>query len=330
MMRTIWVAVRGINYTDQATRQVGRNIDVLVKKQQELQTQAMKLVMAGIMWTVFAGLATMAISKIMEKSLEGRRALFEFNKSMDKMLSTLGTSFTKILTPALKALGSFFDLVAKTPILADLLATVIVLGVAFMALKGALMVASGAMTYFGIATQLETMIVNLAEKGHYGLAASLSVVHQSLGPVVIGFTLMFMICQRLPAPIAIVIGVILALAAAIILLRSVLGDFSWMVGVGVAAGAAGAIAAGVWNLTEPQQVYQTGVRSVRKTGLVVAHEGEEIRSKRNVMYNQETTKKPETRYFNITFSGDIHTRADKEELKPLILKTVRDAIDNKA
>lgn len=329
-MRTIWVAVRGINYTDQATRQVGRNIDALVKKQQELQQQAMRLVMAGIMWTVFAGLATIAITKIMEKSREGRKALFEFNQSMNDMLSTLGTAFAKILTPALKALGSFFDLIAKTPILADLLATVIVLGVAFMALKGVLMIASGAMTYFGIATQLETMIVNLAEKGHYGLAASLSVVHQSLGYVLIGFTLMFMICQRLPAPIAIVIGAVLALAAAIIILRSAMGDFTWMVGIAIGGAAAGAMAAGVWNLTQPQQTYQTGIYSVRRTGPAIVHEGEEIRSKRNVAYGQETTKRPETRLFNITFSGDIHTKADKEELKPLILKTIRDAVDNKA
>lgn len=330
-MRTIWVAVRAINYTDQATKQVGDNITKLEKQQQALRTEAVKMVMAGVMWVTFAALATMAISNIMKKSAEGSRAIAQFERSMNGMLVTLGASFTTMLAPAMKIMTQFFDLVAKNPALANLIAILSVLLITFIALKGMMMIASGAMTMFGITTQLETIIVGLAEKGHYGLATSLSVVHQCLGPVLIGFTLMFTICQRLPPVISIVIGVVLALAAAIILLRTAMGDMTWMAGIAVAGAAAGAIAAGVWNMTQPQQTYQTGIYSVRKTGPAIVHEGEEIRSKRNVMYGQETEKqRPETRYFNITFSGDIHTKADKEGLKPLILKTVREAMDNKA
>lgn len=330
-LKIIWVVCRALNYTDQAMRQVGANITKLQAQQQALQTQAVKMIMAGTMWVTFAGLATMAITSIMNKSNEGRHAIASFQRSMDKMLATFGTSFTKMLAPAMKMLSQFFDIIAKNPAVTDLLAILSVLFLTFVTLKGITMIASGAMTLFGVTTQLEYMAVSLATTGHLTLATSLMTVQAALGPLMIGFTLMFTICQRLPPVIALVVGAVLALVAAIILSRTAIGDMTWMAGMAVAGAAVGAMAAGVWNMTQPQQTYQTGIYSVRKTGPAIVHEGEEIRSKRNVMYGQGTEKqRPETRYFNITFSGDIHTKADKEGLKPLILKTVREAMDNKA
>jgi len=332
-MRTIWVAVRAINYTDQATKQVGANISKLQAQQNALRTEAVKMVMAGVMWVTFAALVTMAITKIMEKSNEGRRVLAQFERSMNNMLKTLGDSFTRVLGPAIKMMSGFFDIIAKNPALANLIAVLSVLLITFIALKGVLMIATGAMTLFGITTQLETIIVGLATAGHYGLATSLYVVQQGLGVAMIGFTLMFALCQHLPPVLAIVTGAILALAAGILILKAAISGgasvASDLAAMALAGAGAGAIAAGVWNMTQP--TYQTGVYSVRKTGPAIVHEGEEIRSKRNVMYGQGTAnQRPETRYFNITFSGDIHTKADKEGLKPLILKTVREAMDNKA
>jgi len=330
MMRTIWVAIRAINYTDQATKQVGDNITKLEAQQRALRTEAVKMVMAGVMWVTFAALATMAISKIMEKSVEGRRVLAQFERSMNNMLKTLGSSFTEMLGPSIKMMSGFFDMIAKNPALANLIVVLTVLLITFIALKGVMMIASGAMTLFGVTAQLEYIAVSLATAGHLSLATSIMTVQAAIGPVLIGFTLMFTLCQRLPPVLAIVVGAILALTAAIIILKSVLGDYSWIAGLAIGGAAIGAMAAGVWNMTQSQPTYQTGVYSVRKTGPAIIHEGEEIRSKRNVMYGQGTEKqRPETRLFNFTFSGDIHTKADKEELKPLILKTVREAMDNK-
>lgn len=337
LMKTIWVAIRGMNYTDQATRQVGRNIDALVRKQQELQQQSMRLAMAGIMWVAFASLATMAITKIMEKSMEGRLALHELDRSMNKMLSTVGEGFAKVLAPAMKLLGMFFDIIAKHPMIGQMVAVLATLLISFIALKGITMILAALSQYLGISHLLQAQATQQLTLTQFGcttstmtLSGAFKILHASLGPAFMIFMLFFqvgmMFQQNAPALLAIIIALTAAMTIFAAASWSAATAFSILTyGTAAVIGVGAAIAA-----SSSAPTYQTGIHSVRKTGLIIAHEGEEIRSKRNVMYGgQETTKRPETRYFNITFSGDIHTKADKEELKPLILKTVRDAMDNK-
>ena len=60
-MRTIWVAIRGVNYSDRATRQVGKNIDELTKKQQILQRQMTMTFAAGVLYTIMAAMVGAAM-----------------------------------------------------------------------------------------------------------------------------------------------------------------------------------------------------------------------------------------------------------------------------
>jgi hypothetical protein len=336
-MRTIWVAVRGINYTDQATRQVGRNIDALVRKQQELQAQAVKMLMAGAMWTVFAGLAVVAITKIMEKSAEGRRVLFQFERSMNGMLKTVGDGFARVLGPAIKVLSAFFDVIAKYPILGNLIALLTTLLITYLALKGITMIITGLSTYLGVSHLFQAQATKQLTLAQFGcvssstaLAFSFKGLVASLGPAFLIFMAVYQVFSMIGNNIPLLIAGVAAITVAFIALAYVLWSSATAMSI-ITFGAAAAIGVGAAiaaSLTAP--TYQTGVHSVRKTQLAVVHEGEEIRSKRNVMYGQGTTgQRPETRLFNFTFSGDIRTKADKEELKPLILKTVREAMDNK-
>jgi hypothetical protein len=337
-LQPIWIVFRGINYTDQATRQVGRNIDQLVQKQQELRQQAVRLAMAGMMWTVFAGLAVMAISKIMEKSMEGRRILHEFDKSMNKMLSTIADGFAKVMGPSMKLLGMFFDIIAKHPMIGQLVAVLATLLISFMALKGITMILSGLSTYLGVSHLFQAQATKQLTLTQFGCTAStmtlsgaFKILRASLGPAFMIFMLFFQVGVMFQQHAPIILGVIIALTAVFAILAATLWSAATAMSI-LTFGAAAAIGVGAAIAASASApTYETGVRSVRKTGLVMAHEGEEIRSKRNVAYGQgQETKRPETRQFNITFTGDIHTKADKEELKPLILKTVRDAMDNKA
>jgi len=112
-MRSIWVSIRAVNYTDRATRQVGRNIDYLIRKQNEMRRAAVTMMAAGLMWTAMGGLAFMAIGKIIEKSAEGRRAIHIFGRATDRMLKALGTAFIKAAGPAIKMLTGLFNAIAQ-------------------------------------------------------------------------------------------------------------------------------------------------------------------------------------------------------------------------
>lgn len=335
-MRTIWVSIRAINYTDQATRQVGRNISELQRKEQELRTESVKLMMAGVMWTTFAALAIVAISKIMEKSAEGRLALNQFERSMNKMLDSLGTAFAKVLGPMMKMLSGFFDIIAKYPAIANLIAVLATLVITCVALKGITMAVTGAVQYLGLAhlfqAQATAKVVQtqlFAAASTHTLSGAFMQLKASLGPALAMFMVFFQIGTMIGQYAPVLLGVIAALTVAMWAYAAA----NWSAATAMSIltfGAAAAIGVGASIAASASApTYQTGVRAVRKTGMVIAHEGEEIRSKRNVMYNQGSNGRPETRMFYFTFSGDIHTKADKEELKPLILKTMRDAMDNR-
>jgi len=336
-LRLIWVAIRGINYTDQATRQVGANIDKLVQKQQMLRTEAIRMVMAGTMWITFAGLATYAVTRIMEKTVEGTILMKQFGKSMDALLANIGQGFVRTMGPTIKMLGAFFDLMAKVPAIGQLVAILGTLFITLLALKGVMMVITGLTTFMGLSFHAAAVggmhysfVTDLMTAKTLTLSSAFMIMRASLGPAVALFVVFYQIAtaigQYAPALLAVIAALTVAMAAYAAITWSAATALSILTfGIAAAVGVGAAIAA--QKLT-PTPHYQLGVRSVRQTQLAVVHEGEEIRSRRNVMYDRESH--PRVTYNQITIStGDVLTKASKEELRPMILKTVKEAMDNK-
>lgn len=112
-MRTIWIGIRGMNYTDRATREVGSNIDELIRKQQQLKMSAIALIAGGIMWTVMATMATVAIGRLMDATVQGHRIMFAFGKATENVMKSLGENFVKILGPTIQMLTVFLNTVSR-------------------------------------------------------------------------------------------------------------------------------------------------------------------------------------------------------------------------
>ena len=337
-MRSIYLSIRAFNYTDRATRQVGRNIDALIKKQQELKQSAIMMFSAGIMWTALGAMAAMAIMKIIEKSGEGRRAIRAFSRTTDKMLKELSKAFLTVLTPAIKMLTGLFNIIAKLdPKLLQLIAGAIMLGIVFITSKGIIMTLTGAFQYLSAntaATSLGytqmTLAAGQATVASLTLRQAVTGLWLSMGKFIMIFTLFVMLGQILGSEASKWAAGIMAIAGAALILTAILWKgaaamsiLTW--GAAALAGAAGL--AMVANMETPS--YQYGTRMVQRNSLAMVHAGDVITRPDRGDTTPNQTQYPRTiNHFRMSF-GDIQTKADKEELRPMIMKVMKEALNNK-
>lgn len=334
-MRSIWISIRAMNYTDRATRQVGRNIDYLMRKQNELRRNAVMMMSAGIMWTVMGALAMMGIMKIGEASTEGRRAIRTFSRSTDRLMKAFGTAFVRAMGPAIKLLTAFFNwMSALDPRILQVIASIILAGVALVTLKGATMAVKGAIDYLTASQSVNALATGQTILANYGCATStmtlgsaFAFLRVNLGKALIIFTIFMSLGQilgREGSKWATVIGMIaMAIWGLAVALKA--AAFSMSVLTFGAAAIAGIAAMAA------MPSYQYGTRMVQRTGPAIVHAGDVItRPDRGDRTPQQEERGFPKNYYNVTLSfGDVKTKADKEELRPLILKALKDALNNK-
>jgi len=339
-MRTIYVAVRGLNYTDRATREVGANVDKMVKKQQALRTQMVQTFAAGIMWAAMAGMMVMGIMKIMEASMAGRAVLRGFTRSINQLTKALSDQFAKILGPLIDMMSTFIDIISKNEPLMRMMASAMLIGTALLAVKGATMLLGVALQYLTgwwasttVAMNTFTVYAGYGTAQVLTLSGAFTVLRASLGPAVIMFMAMYQLATAFgnyaPVLLAVVAALTVATVAYAVANWSAATALSILTfGAAAVIGVGAAIAA---RATMP--VYHTGTKFVQRTGPAMVQQGEEIRSayEVNAQRSQIGGQRPfPTRRNQITISiGTVKTQADEEELKPLILKVVKDAMDDK-
>lgn len=339
-MRTIYVAVRGLNYTDRATREVGANVTKMQKQQQQLKLQMTQTFAAGIMWTAMAGMMTMGILKIMESSISGRIALHGLTNSVNQLTTALSDQFAKILGPLITMVSDFLEVISKNEPLMRMITSLVIISTVLIAVKGATMLAgvaiqflNGWLTSTSATLTLWTTSAQFASFSTMGLAGAFSVLQASLGPAVVIFMTMYQLATAFGEHAPILLGVIGALTAAMVIYAAA----SWSAATALSIltfGAAALIGVGAAIYAQSQMpTYAIGTKYVQKTGPAIVHQGEEIRSAYEVNQKrlQSLNQRPyPTRTNQVTISiGTIKTKADEEELKPLILKVVKDAMDDK-
>jgi hypothetical protein len=183
------------------------------------------------------------------------------------MWITLGQSMDDSLTKSMAQVEIFQQLQkVLTPVLGQLITLI-----------GAMQVVIGIMNFVTFATSKATVEFLKQTVVIHGY----KVAFWQLGLAIAGafalFTVMYEITKNLPAPISILTGVILALAAAIIFLKAALGEYSFIASLALAGGAIGAMYGAYSSLTS----HQMGTRMVAETGPSLVHKGE-------VIYNPST------------------------------------------
>lgn len=336
-MRTIWVAIRAANYTDRATSQVGRNVDAMIKKQQALRKQMIATFASGILYTVMAGMIVIALGKIMQSTMEGRVLINNFNKSVTSLSKGLGEQLVKVLGPTIKMLTNFLVIISRNAPLMRLVAILMFATTVFLAVKGVTMLLSFALM---LLTQWwATVTASMGTFTVYGgyataqvltLSGAFTVLKASLGPALLIFTMMYQVASAFGDYAWVLIPVIVALTAIFAYLAVTLWSAATALSI-LTFGAAAAIGVGAAIMAHQQMPsYQQGTRYVSKTGPAIVHEGEQVipsgysytPPKKEVTYTKGTTD------IRIAI-GTVKTEADEEELKPLILKTIKDALEDK-
>lgn len=332
----IFVAIRGLNYTDRATRQVGRNIDFLIRKQQQMRQAAVGLIAGGLMWTMMGIMTSAAIWKIIEKTAEGRRTIATFSRSSDRMLKALGTAFLKVLTPAIKLLTKLFDAISNlNPVVLQIMTAFVIAGLALLFYKGISMALVGVLEYVRAGQIMTTLATNQTTLAQYGCATSTATLTQafnifraSLGKALMFFMVFMMLGQILGTEGSKWGAVIIGIAMAVYVLAAALKGAA--IGISILTFGFAAMAGLAAIAAMPS--FQYGTRMVQRTGPAIVHAGDVItRPDRGDVTPQRQERGFPKHYYNVTLSfGDVKTKADKEELRPLILKTLKDALNNRA
>ena len=152
----------------------------------------------------------------------------------------------------------------------------------------------------------------------------------------IGFSIVSTVATlfgKLPAIIAAVTIAVVALGYA---LWSAATAFSVLT-LGAAAIAGGAAIAGAMAASSPDEhfgVYQMGTSFVRKGGIAVVHEGEEIKSARE---SRPTSRMGDGGHqfrrtsttFNLNVYGNLETKSDNETLMPAVRRVLKEELDKK-
>jgi len=352
--RTIWISIRAANYTTRAFQDSIRGLKKVEQQEIAQQLRAKRNILAmSALYLSFSLIAVNSIVKVMKASAAGQNVLDRFSQRTSKAMARIGDAFAAILGPVLEVLAGILEFVTANPVLNLVAAgiTLVAIGLFTAWSAGKLFAASLALvhvllgkvavkaTVVGQQT-LPALIPNLRTT----TAATWSLA-SALQAVVIGFTAGFAIVStvatlfgRTPAIIASVITAIAALIVIVWQLAaaqwSVAGAMS-VITFGAAALAGGAAIAGVIAASSPDEdfglvgSFATGTSYVRKSGLAMVHEGEEIGNART---KSRMSSQPYTRTSNqisVTINGNIQTRADNEELAPMISRAIRKELGNK-
>jgi len=368
-MRTIFLVVRGQYQAQMAMRMARADIKELNAEQKkviqtasDMKQAAQHYLFAGVAFTAFGGMVLTAVTKIMEKSRYGELLMRRFGATSQRSMEILGNVMARTLTPLFNLLIAFLDMINRNPALAKLIGT-------FIALAGPIFIVIGLARIFQwIIMQLSVNLFLLANRSVFaGGALSMladmeavaatktelltvwmtrlgTAVNVVLGAFMITFSIVSSLMTKfgaLPAVIGIVCGALMILVG--LLWSAAVAQSILTIGVGVAVGATAALLAyrSMKNQIDETASYQYGTDFVKKGGLAIVHGGEKIISarqsvstalqeRRNIaQIDRQGAGVRQSKWDVNIHIGQVQTKADKEELTPLILKTLRDATDNK-
>jgi len=348
--RTIWITLRAANYTTQAFDSTIRGLSKLQQEQLRLKMNAAKNMMAvGTMYLALGAIAMMTFTTIMAKSEAGQAVMQRFSLSTGKSMEKLGESFAKILGPIFDVVAKILELATANPIVRDLLAGFLLLGGTLIMIAGIVKMVAGVigilklqMLAKALVTKHATITLDMYSGSAMKAAGASMSLSAALGAVVAGFTAGFAIVLviqsafgRLPAIIAGVTIAVIGLAVAIIALSGVLSlgatTAQQLGAFGVALAAGGAMGA-AFVASQPE--YQMGTRAIAKTGMFYGHKGEVLYNPENQLPTQvnRDLNRPSTTYqkVEINMSGmTVQTKADREELLPMIERALRKKVLSK-
>lgn len=349
-MRTVWISLRAVNYTDQAFRQSIINIDKLTKAEKDEYNQLIKRlevarlnIQTGVLYAAMTMMLAQRLGQLLSVTEVGSAYMSEFNSTLNELKVSFADTLFTALKPLLDVLQIFMNVLKDNAPLRTIVGYVALFAIGLLGLYSIYTILRGAMTQYQTNLALQSFLTQTAEKQNISLTASNNAVAMSfkslaasLGIVVTAFMLFTAIKDYIGPVGAIIVAVVVAITAAIIALKAVstfgatLGKDIAMVAASVAIGAG--LSAGVMAIGGG---FAKGTRSLPATGLFLGHKGERV-------YNPQTNRpagledeamgisrnnmRPQASTVQVNFNGDIHTRASIDDIDSVVSRKIYKAV----
>ena len=349
-MRTIWISLRAMNYTDRAFRSAIKNLRNLSDEEKRNVREALKMmrvgrmqIQAGMLYSAMLAMMGGQLFKLMSQTKVGAGYMREFTKSIEDIKIAFADTFFETLRPILDIVKGFLDLMKQNAPLRTAVVILALLAGTLVGLYSSYMLISGIRKHMIAQMTLENylrakgLIIKFKDAmANITLTASNHALATSLMAVGVGAAFglgVFFALKDVVGPLSAGFAALaIALIPLVIQLGLAAGFMSALtLGVAAIAGVAG-VASIVAAVSSATGGFAGGTRALPNTGLFFGHKGE-------VVYNPATDRptgmggngEQVTHISNqFDFSGTtINTKADEEELVPLIRKTVRDAMLDK-
>jgi len=333
-MRTIWIALRAINYTDYAFNAAIRNLSELQKKEIEQYVMQKRLASAtirtGMMYAVMGGMILGSLFYIMKFSREGSQFMSSFQQKTERALGRVGEAFFKIMKPTLELIASILDAIAENRALARFVAILgITIGTVLL-FSGSLMILRGALGQLKSMFAINAILAKSYSNSMVQAKLTTDALVASTMRMMILFLIFYQITSFLIENFGVMPALIIMVAATVAILAVMLWKAATAMsvltfGIAAIAGIGAAIAA--YTQMGELAGYQLGTRFVPYTGLALVHEGE-------IIYNPSTGRptgigesRPVTSKTEITISiGEVHTKSDIDDLDERIRVALREAL----
>ncbi len=338
-IRSLWIGIRAMNYTNQAFREVTSNTQKLKDEEKALEIQSMRMTNAGMMFIALGSMFALGMMNMVRASVEGSMYMAKFDQSVQAAVARIGYSLLTILKPALEAVMGILDFIAKNPYLSSFVAILAILGSGLIVVFGSILLVTGVMGQWAMVVGMLNSLIGPLISGVALLSSATNNLGIALLGVSAGFAIFFFLKDAIgPVPAAVTaIGVAIGFLAAQLWLAAIpMGMLTGGLAILGAGLAAGGLIYGLGTSSSSGgslPAYSNGSRFVGKTGLALVHEGEEIRNNRRGMpsgvANSSNASTVNQQAIIDLRGSTIQTKADKEELRPFILKTVREAVTSK-
>ena len=342
-MRTVWISLRAINYTDQAFKAAIKNLKKLSdeeKKRAEEQYRNLQvsksLIMVGMLQAAMGAMMMKSVYDLMSATARGSEYMEKFGTKITEAKTAIADALFTAFKPFLDVMIIILNVISNNAPLNRLIAVLMMLIPIIMMLKGLTMAYTSALEMqsamtaladiFGEKDALVHMKQAMAVRLH---ALSVKGLVISMAAAIAGFMITYEVLTKLNNPIASLIVLLGALAVAywaLFVAKSAASLGVGLVAGGIAAGAAMALA----SQYSGGGGYQLGTRSAPYTGPMMVHKGEVIYNPALGMPTQVGTGmtggKPTHVDYDIPITiEEVHLKADMDDLDEQVRKSLRKA-----
>jgi hypothetical protein len=344
-MRTVWISLRAMNYTDQAFRDTIRNMKNLSKASKEKikdllsdKDAAMKSIQVGTLYAAMTMMVTQRLGQLLSLTQVGASYMSEFNASWQELKVSFADTLFTVLKPLLDVLQIFMNVIKNNSALRTVVVIVGLLGLGLFALYSVYMVLNGVMKMNAAMHAINAIITgkNTASLWAHTITIGTTTIAYwklavAMGAAIGAFTICYTLLQGLSGPAQTAVAAIMLIVGALVALWALQSATTMgfaLVAGGIAAAGAVTLASQYTNPTG----FAKGTRALPSTGMFLGHKGE-------IVYNPQTNRpagvedqvmgrngRVEASSVTVNFSGDINTKADVEDIDDIVGRRIYRAV----